>query len=105
MNHPSDHYVILDRTDPVGPKWVLTVRVDGPRRQPAVQMPSWIPAILDEIGQPEPTEEGRVILWATVALMDRPIVLRPLPGARYTYRVDPIDSEETPVGDTAGAQA
>lgn len=106
MNHLSDHYVILDRSDPLGPKWILTQRLDGTRQRAAnPEMPSWIPARLDQVGQPEPTEEGRVILWATVALMDHPIVLRPLPGARYVYRVDPIDSEETPVGDTAGAQA
>lgn len=82
---PTDYFVILDRDEPA--RWLLVSRVDHLPWRSAVDRPTAeIPADLDEVGRPEPTEEGRVVLWATTAL-DRQIVLHPLPGSGHVYRV------------------
>lgn len=95
MSNPTDHYVILDRSDPHAAQWVLTVRVDRAGWRSASRPTlGAIPAELDQVGQPLPTEEGRIVLWCTRELMDRPIVLRPLPGNGHVYRVHPVDERE-----------
>lgn len=94
MSNPTDHYVLLDRSDPFGAKWVLAVRVDRAGWRSASQrIPGTIPAQLDEIGQPVADEQARLVLWITVAL-DRMIVLRPLPGGGHVYNVARVDEEE-----------
>lgn len=93
MSNPTDHYVILDRSDPHAAQWVLLVRVDRAGwRSASAQIPATIPALLDGIGQPVADEQARLVLWITVAL-DRLIVLRPLPGSGHVYRVDTPDDE------------
>lgn len=95
MRNPTDHYVILDRSDAYGPQWVLAVRVDRAGwRSASRQTLGAIPAELNEVGRPLPTEEGRIVLWCTREVADRPIVLRPLPGNGHVYRVHPVGEQE-----------
>lgn len=85
MPQPTEYFVILDRDDP--PRWLLCVRHDRAPWRSAVDAPlGTIPADLNEIGRPEPTEEGRVVLWVTTVL-DREIVLHPMPASGHVYRV------------------
>lgn len=93
MAQPTDHYVILDRSDPHAAQWVLAVRVDRAGwRSASRPMLGAIPAQLDEVGVPVADEQARLVLWITVEL-DRMIVLHPLPGSGHVYRVDTPDEQ------------
>lgn len=70
----GSYFVILDRTDPANPLWKLVAELGR------------IPAELDEVGQPLPTEEGRVVLWTATAL-NAELILRAVPSGRDVYRI------------------
>lgn len=75
----SPHFVILDRSDPHGPRWkLLTTLAERP-------------ATLNAVGQVDADEWGHTIHWTTVTL-NRVILPRPAPTT-LLWRVDFPDSD------------